>query len=341
MIGSGIGRLAALAAGWIAALLATSLALAQTPPAEFRPLRAEYEQFMSQMHERHGFDLPQLHLLFSKLQPNAGVIKAITTPSTAKPWYEFRSLFLDDWRVTNGARFWSDHADALARARRDFGVPEAIIVAIIGVETRYGRNTGSFRVAEALATLAFDVPGRQDYFQRELEYFLLLAREQGWDPWTTKGSYAGAMGMPQFMPSSYRRHAVDFNGNGKINLWSEPEDVIGSVASFLRNSGWREGSPVALPARVDGVDPKPLLEPGVKPTASLTDWAQRGAQPTVAADGALLASVFTLDQPTGPEYWFGLENFYALIQYNRSRNYAMAVYQLAQQIERVRSSEAQ
>jgi membrane-bound lytic murein transglycosylase B len=317
-------------------MLATTRVCAQTPPSEFRPLRAEYEQFMAYMHRTHGFDQRELHRWFSKVQTNQGVIKAITAPSTAKPWYEFKPLFVDESRIVNGVRFWTDNADTLARARREFGVPEAIVVSIIGIETRYGRNTGNFRVAEALATLGFDTPGRQEYFQRELEYFLLLAREQRWDPWTIKGSFAGAMGMPQFMPSSYRSQAIDYNGNGKINLWTEPADIIGSVASYLRKSGWKEGLPVVLPARVDGVDLKPLLDMGLKPAWPLADWAQRGVQSTTSADGALMASLFSLDLLDGPEYWLGLENFYALIQYNRSRNYAMAVYQLAQEIERGR-----
>lgn len=329
-------RWRALAAGGAAAFLLCGSALAQTPPPEFRPLRSDYEQFMSAMQRRHGFDLRKLHLLFAKLQPNQSVIKAITAPSTAKPWYEFKPLFVDESRILNGVRFWADHADTLARTRRDFGVPEAIIVSIIGIETRYGRHTGNFRVAEALATLGFDTPGRQEYFQRELEYFLLLAREQRWDPWATKGSYAGAMGMPQFMPSSYRRQAIDYNGNGRINLWTEPADIIGSVASYLRNSGWKDGLPVVLPARVEGLDPKPLLDMGLKPALPLAEWAQRGVQSTTPADGALMASLFSLDLLGGAEFWFGLDNFYALIQYNRSRNYAMAVYQLAQEIERER-----
>jgi membrane-bound lytic murein transglycosylase B len=312
-------------------------ALAQTPPAEFRPLRAEYEQFIGHMQRTHGFDPRELHRLFSTLQPNQSVIKAISAPSTAKPWFEFRPLFVDDARIVNGVRFWTDHAELLARAQQEFGVPEAVIVSIVGIETRYGRFSGNLRVVDSLATLAFDVPGRQDYFRGELEQFLLLAREQGWDPLSIKGSFAGAMGMPQFMPSSYRRRAIDYNANGRIDLWAEPADIIGSVASYLRTSGWKGGMPVVLPARVDGVDSKPLLDLGLKPSLTLTDWARRGAQSMTPADGTLLASLFSLDLLGGVEFWFGLDNFYALIQYNRSRNYAMAVYQLAQELERTRA----
>jgi membrane-bound lytic murein transglycosylase B len=320
-----------------AAIALLAPAAAQTPPTEFRPLRAEYEQFIGYMQGTHDFDARKLHLLFSKLQPNQNVIKAIGAPSTAKPWFEFKPLFVDDARIVNGARFWSDHAELLARARQEFGVPESVIVSIIGIETRYGRFTGNIRVVDALATLAFDVPGRQDFFRGELEQFLLLAREQRWDPAAIKGSFAGAMGMPQFMPSSYRRRAIDYDGNGRVDLWSEPADIVGSVASYLRTSGWKTGLAVVLPARVDGVDSKPLLDLGLKPSLTLSDWAQRGVQSMTPADGALMASLFSLDLLGGAEFWFGLENFYALIQYNRSRNYAMAVYQLAQELERTRA----
>jgi membrane-bound lytic murein transglycosylase B len=325
--------------GWLflLALLAIAPAHAQTPPPEFRPQRAEIEQFIARMQSTHGFDSRRLHLLFSKLQTNQSVIKAISAPSTAKPWYEFKPLFVDDQRVVNGARFWTDHAETLARARREFGVPESIIVSIVGIETRYGRFSGNFRVADALYTLAFDMPGRQEYFRKELEQLLLLAREQHWDPLSVKGSFAGAMGMPQFMPSSYRRQAIDYDGNGKINLWNEPADIIGSVASYLRNAGWKDGLPAVLPARVDGVESKPLLGMGLKPSLTVADWTQRGVQPTMPAEGTLMASLFSLDLLDGPEFWLGLDNFYALIQYNRSRNYAMAVIQLAQEIERERS----
>jgi membrane-bound lytic murein transglycosylase B len=338
---TGLRRYSAGLRRWAAAAFAAmgllAPALAQTPPAEFRPLRAEYEQFIGYMQRTHGFDPRELHLLFSKLQPNQNVIKAISAPSTAKPWFEFKPLFVDDARIVNGVRFWSDHGELLARAQQEFGVPESVIVSIVGIETRYGRFTGNIRVVDSLATLGFDVPGRQDYFRGELEQFLLLAREQRWDPGAVKGSFAGAMGMPQFMPSSYRRRAIDYDANGRVDLWTEPADIIGSVASYLRNAGWKGGLPVVLPARVDGVDAKPLLDLGLKPSLTLTDWSQRGVQSMTPADGTLLASLFSLDLLGGAELWFGLENFYALIQYNRSRNYAMAVYQLAQELERSRA----
>jgi membrane-bound lytic murein transglycosylase B len=336
----GLRRWSACLRRWVAALLGMALlapALAQTPPAEFRPLRAEYEQFIGNMQRAHGFDLRELHLLFSELQPNQNVIKAISAPSTAKPWFEFKPLFVDDSRIVNGVRYWTDNAELLTRAQQEFGVPAAVIVSIIGIETRYGRFTGNIRVLDALATLAFEVPGRQEYFRGELEQFLLLAREQRWDPLSIKGSFAGAMGMPQFMPSSYRRRAIDYDANGRVDLWNEPADIIGSVASYLRTSGWKGGMPVVLPARVDGVDSKPLLDLGLKPSLTLTDWAQRGVQSMTPAEGTLMASLFSLDLLGGAELWFGLENFYALIQYNRSRNYAMAVYQLAQELERTRA----
>jgi membrane-bound lytic murein transglycosylase B len=317
-------------------MLATTRVCAQTPPSEFRPLRAEYEQFMAYMHRTHGFDQRELHRWFSKVQTNQGVIKAITAPSTAKPWYEFKPLFIDDYRITNGARFWNDQAELLARARQEFGVPEPVIVAIIGIETRYGRSTGGYRVIEALATLAFDVPERQDYFRSELEQFLLLAREQGWDPLAIKGSFAGAMGLPQFMPSSYRRRAIDYSGDGHIDLWNDYADIIGSVASYLHNSGWKDGLPVVLPARIDGTDSAALLQIGVKPSLTMAEWSERGVRSSTPADSSLTVGLFSLELLGGPEFWLSSDNFFALLQYNRSRNYAMAVHDLAHEIQRER-----
>jgi membrane-bound lytic murein transglycosylase B len=317
-----------------------SNAIAQAPSAPVPSLRPELESLLDHMVRTHGFDANALRELLTKVQTNSGVQRAVAAPATAKPWYEFKPLFVDEARISGGVRYWSEHAETLERARRDFGVPEAIVVALIGIETRYGRVTGSFRVIDALATLAFDVPGRKDYFRGELEQFLLLARDQSWDPLAVRGSYAGAMGVPQFMPSSYRRYAVDFSGDGKIDLWSDPADVIGSVAAYLRQFGWKDGAPVVIPARVETTEAKALLELGLKPSLSLEQWRQRGVEPMSAVDGSALASLFSLDLVGGAEYWLGLDSFYALLQYNRSRNYAMAVLQLAAEIARERERTA-
>lgn len=305
---------------------------AQTPPDDFRPLRPEIEQFIAYMVRSNGFDAHELRTLFAQTQPNQGVTRAISAPTTSKPWYEFKPLFVDAGRVAGGVKFWADNADVLARASNEFGVPEAIIVALIGIETRYGKQTGGYRVMDALTTLAFDWPARGDYFRAELEEFLLLAREQHWDPLSVRGSFAGAMGLPQFMPRSYRRHAVDYNADGHIDLWTSPADVIGSVAGYLRFFGWRPGEPVAAPARIDAADAQPLLDVGLKPSLTVQEWRARGATGLGAVRPDLTACVFSLDLVGGPEFWFGFDNFYALLQYNRSRNYAMAIVELAREI---------
>lgn len=306
---------------------------AQTPPNDYRPLRAPIEKFIAQMAYAHGFDQTALRTLFAQVQPSQGVMKAIGAPSTSKSWYEFKPLFVDAGRIGGGVRYWNENAGTLSRARNEFGVPEAVIVALIGIETRYGRNTGGYRVIDALSTLAFDWPARGDFFRGELEEFLLLCREQSWDPLTVKGSFAGAMGLAQFMPGSYRRHGLDYDADGRIDLWTNSSDVIGSVASYLRFYGWKDGQPIVAPARVEG-DPKPLLEIGLKPSLTLDQWRMRGAHPLSPMPDQLNASLFSLDLIGGPEYWFGFDNFYALLQYNRSRNYVMAIYELAIEITR-------
>jgi len=309
---------------------------AQPPPNDYRPLRPPLEKFIIQMAHTHGFDLHALRALFAQVQTNQGVVKAIGAPSTAKFWYEFKPLFVDAGRIVGGVKYWNENAGVLARARSEFGVPEAVIVALIGIETRYGRNTGGYRVIDALSTLAFDVPARGDFFRGELEEFLLLCREQNWDPLTVKGSFAGAMGLAQFMPGSYRRHAMDYDGDGHIDLWNNSTDVIGSVASYLHFFGWKDGQPIVAPARVEAVDPRALLDVGLKPSLTLEQWRARGARPLTPMPDVLNASMFSLDLIGGAEYWFGFDNFYALLQYNRSRNYVMAIYELSIEITRER-----
>jgi membrane-bound lytic murein transglycosylase B len=318
-------------------LLLPILLWAQSDEAEGRPpLRPEVQAFVAHMVQTHGFDAAELTRLLSGIKPNKGVQKAIAAPSTARPWYEFRPLFLDAWRIENGVRFWDEHAQVLARARAQFGVPEAVIVSIIGIETRYGRHTGSFKTLDALYTLAFEAQNRPAYFRSELEQFLVLCRERGWDPAEISGSFAGALGLPQFMPSSYRRYAIDYDGDGQVDLWGNAEDAIGSVASYLKQFGWRDGEPVVAPVRLDGADADALLATGLKPSITVTEWRGRGVQPLGETPANATAALFRLDLLGGPEYWLGFDNFWTLLQYNRSRNYAMAVHQLALELVRER-----
>jgi len=322
----------------VRACVALALSYAMNCPAQpaqedSTPLRPEIEKFIADMAQAHGFSVRELRALFAKVQPSSDVARAMSAPATAKPWYEFKPLFVDQGRVAGGVKFWNDNAEVLTQARAEFGVPESIIVALIGVETRYGRNTGSYRVLDTLTLLAFDWPSRRDFFRRELEQFLLLAREQGWDPLTIKGSFAGALGMPQFMPGSYRRYAIDYNKDGQIDLWRNSADVIGSVASYLKEFGWKEGEPVVAPARVDAADRQALLDLGLKPSLSLDQWRTRGVDSSLALPDSLVACLFSVDLVSGPEFWLGFTNFYTLLEYNRSRNYAMAIVALAREIE--------
>jgi membrane-bound lytic murein transglycosylase B len=308
--------------------------LAQAPTSKLKP---EVEAFIAQMVANHRFEAPALRTLFGQIKPHEGVIKAIRAPSTAKPWHEFRSIFVTPTRTSGGVAFWNDHAGWLERAREAYGVPEEIIVSIIGVETIYGKRLGSFRVMDALYTLGFELPERAPYFRGETEQFLLMTRENALDPLDVKGSFAGAMGLPQFMPTSYRKYAVDFDGDGRIDLWNSIADVIGSVANYLRVFGWTWGDPVTASARISGEHVKSVLEAGLKPHMSLEQLLQKGVEPVEPLHPDTPAGLFTLEAVEGPEYWLAFNNFYVITRYNRSRNYAMAVHQLAEAIARERA----
>ena len=297
----------------------------------------EVAAFILEMQERHGFESEFLQYRFSRLQPNETVLKAIRPPAVPelqRSWERYRARFLNERRVAAGIRFWNENATTLKRASAIYGVPEEVIVAIIGVETEYGRNTGKFGVMQALATLAFRYPPRAPFFRSELENYLLLARENGFDPLVLKGSYAGAMGIPQFMQSSQRRYAVDFDGDGKVDLTRSVEDAIGSVASFLAQHGWEAGSPVAVPATVEG-DAAPLVALGIRPEKPLGELAAAGLR--AEGDATRPAAVIDLVSPgQTTEYWAGFQNFYVITRYNRSSFYAMSVFQLAEEIRRQR-----
>ena len=317
----------------LALILLAPLALACPPTAQAQPdkLAPQVRKFIGHMARAHGFDVRALRTLLAGAQPNREVLRAVAAPVTSRPWYQFRPLCVDDMQVSEGVQFWHDNAALLERARRDFGVPEDIVIAVIAIESRFGRYAGGYRVIDSLYTLAFVWPNRAAYFRGELEQFLVLAREQGWDAGSVQGSFAGALGWPQFMPSSYRRFALDYSGDGRVDLWDDVADIVGSVANYLQQSGWRDGQPVAARAQLDGIDPNPLLQLGPKPQL-LSQWAQRGVSSAEDIAQALSASLFALELADGPEYWLGFDNFHILLRYNPSRNYAMAVYQLAQEI---------
>jgi membrane-bound lytic murein transglycosylase B len=296
--------------------------------------RADVREFIGEMAARHGFDPVRLQALFNRVQVQPSIIAAMDRPAEAKPWHEYRSIFINARRVRGGVEFWRTHAATLARAEQVYGVPPEIVVAIIGVETQYGGNMGRHRVLEALATLAFDYPRRADFFRKELEAYLLLTRAEGIDPLALRGSYAGAMGWGQFMPTSYLNYAVDFDGDGRRDLWQNPRDAIGSVANYFRQHGWRPGEPVVVPARIGdpaaaGLITRRLTTP---PTDSIASWRARGVAPLAPVGDRQAALLLELAGRAGPEHWLAFHNFYVITRYNRSQLYAMAVYQLSQEI---------
>ena len=323
--------------GLIAAILAT--ALAACVPVQAKSERPDYgshdkaRSFIDDMVERHGFDRAELVDLFSQAQRRDDILELMRKPAEKELlWFEYRKIFLTSSRIDGGVTFWKEHADILRRASQEYGVDPQVIVAIIGVETRYGGNTGRHRVLDALSTLAFDYPPRSKFFTGELEQYLLLAREEDIDLLATTGSYAGAMGYGQFIPSSYRHYAVDFSKDGKRDLWNSPQDIIGSVANYFHQHGWKPGAPVATPATVTGNDYHAILELGYKPNTVLDALRHDGITPVGDFPDDLVAALIKFDQQDGPEYWLGFNNFYTITRYNRSPLYAMAVYQLSEEI---------
>lgn len=298
------------------------------------PLRPEIDSFIDEMVAKHGFQRASLRRLFRQAQPRPAVIRAISTPGTARPWYEFRASYVEERRIAAGIEFWRQHATALKRAQREYGVPEELIVATIGVETVYGRNMGRFRVLEALSMLAFDYPPRAALFRSELEAFLLLTREVGLDAMSIRGSYAGAMGIPQFLPSSYRKYAVDFDGDGRPDIWSSASDAVGSVANYYRSFGWETGAPVVIEASASGDEVESVLAAEFRPHSRIAELKQRGIAPLSPVDEEALAMLVRVEAESGNQYWLGLQNFYVITRYNRSVNYALAVYELAQELKK-------
>jgi len=319
--------------------LTTSLLLlaAYTPSVGAEANQGEFDDFAARMEQRHGMDRERVMAWLNGSQHRQSIIDAISSPAEGLPWHRYRGIFVKSGRIRGGTEFWHEQRDLLTRAEQRYGVPPGVIVAIMGVETGYGRHSGSHRVIDALRTLAFDYPPRSEFFRSELETYLLLTREQGIDPMKPKGSYAGAMGMPQFIASSYRDYAVDFNDNGQVDLWNETADAIGSVANYLAEHGWRQGEPIATPARVEGDGWRQFDTSGLKPNTTVGELRSAGVEPAAGnyPDSAG-ARLLVLDGGDGNEYWVARHNFYVVTRYNHSALYALAVHQLGEAIgERV------
>ena len=335
--------LAAALLGVLPAMLLAAPARAQAaaaPLAGFDPGRPEIASFVDEVAKRDGFRRGELRRLLREAQPQPKIIDIMTRPiEQVAPWWEYRAHFLTPERIDEGVEFWLDHRQALEQFAAQYQVPPEYLVAIIGTETRYGRNTGSWRTLDALATLAFDYPPRAHYFREELEQFLLLARENKLDPLATRGSYAGALGVPQFMPSVYRRYAVDADAGRRCDLWDNWDDILASVGNYLNRYGWDPGAPVLAETTLDP-DPDFTIEPhNLELNETVGDLAARGVRLDISVPPETPALLLSAEQPDGPAYRVGFHNFYVLTRYNNSARYGMAVYDLAQAIaQRVRST---
>ena len=292
-----------------------------------------FNQFVRQMTAKHRFNEAELRGLFQAVNIQQPILDAMSKPAEAKPWHQYRDIFMTEARIAGGVEFWRANRAALIAVERQYGVPAEIVVAIIGVETKYGAHTGKYRVIDALATLGFAYPPRSDFFLKELENFLVLCRQEQLDPLQPMGSYAGAMGFPQFMPSSYLAYAKDFDLDHKRDIWRNPVDAIASVGNYFAANGWRRGGAIVFQVAANGESYRQALSKGVKPDSTVGQLRRLQVKtPTMLADSesAKLLSYPLLDHE---ELWLGLHNFYVITRYNHSPLYAMAVFQLSQAIK--------
>lgn len=298
--------------------------------------QARVQAFIDEMVTEHQFDKSALIDLFGKVRPQQKVLDAISRPAErVLQWHQYRNIFITDKRIQQGADFWATHADTLTRAEQELGVAAEYVVAIIGVETFYGRHKGKYRVIDSLATLAFDYPPRAKFFRKELVEFLLLTREEGFDPLALVGSYAGAMGFGQFISSSMRAYAIDFDGDGQRDILTNPVDAIGSVANYFLRHGWRGDDYVVVPAALSDAAPAELVATGLKLDHSVATLRTKGVYVS-SVDADREAALLRMETTLGPQFWVALNDFYVITRYNHSPMYALAVHQLAQAIKAAR-----
>jgi len=293
----------------------------------------EVRDFIDSMVSEHAYDRDTLENVLQQATSQETILEAIARPAErTKEWHEYRDIFLTDARVKAGAAFWREHSEALDRISKETGVDVEILVGIIGVETYFGRRTGNYRVLDALVTLAFEYPPRSKFFRNELEQFLLLVREEEMEAIDATGSYAGAMGRPQFMPSSYRAYAVDSSADGKRDIWTNWADVIGSVANYFVRHGWRSNNQVVAQASLSHQWRGDPPENTLKPQETVTSLSHQGVLFVTDLAGDQQSQLLTLIGDDGEEYWVGFHNFFVITRYNRSVMYALAVHQLGQEI---------
>ena len=292
---------------------------------------------IDEMVEEHKFNKAELSQLFKQVEFQPKIIETMSRPAESKPWHQYRPIFLTEKRINGGVKFWQENAELLTQVEKEYGVPAHIIVAIIGVETYYGRHKGTYKVIEALSTLGFGYPKRSKFFRGQIKEFLLMAREEKRDPLEFLGSYAGAMGMPQFIPSSFRHYAVDFDKDGRRDLWGNRSDIIGSVANYFNRHHWKVGEPVTARAEIPKTSMERFIKKEVKPYISLSKLKAAGVTPEKSLVEQQVTLLALDSDEQSKEYWVTLHNFYVITRYNRSPLYAMAVHQLS---EAIRSSRA-
>jgi membrane-bound lytic murein transglycosylase B len=316
----------------MAALLVPGLALASAEQS-YKGHEA-VNVLIDELVAEEGFSRAELEGVFAGAVRKQSILDAISRPAEKRlAWHQYRKIFVTSKRAAQGVEFYEKHRATLDRAASVTGVPAEIIVAILGVETRYGRLTGSYRVIDALSTLAFDYPKRSRFFRGELKHFMILTREQKLDPSALKGSYAGAMGYGQFISRSYRAYAVDFDDDGLIDIWNNPVDAIGSVANYFKAHGWRPGEPVTSRAEVKANYRADRFDGKLKPKLAVGDLRASNIYPLEAYPAEAKATAMRFEGEKGEEFWVGLHNFYVITRYNHSSMYAMAVYQLSQEIK--------
>ncbi len=295
--------------------------------------RNDVQQFISDMASRHGLPAEQIEAIIAQAARQTRVLELISKPAEGKPWRDYRPIFVNEKRIAAGVEFWNENEPLLENAEIRYGVPPEIITAIIGVETFYGTRMGRFPVLDSLATLGFDYPPRSKFFSKELEQFILFTLEEGMDPFSLKGSYAGAMGMGQFIPSSYRQYAVDFDQDGQRDLFGSAADAIGSVANYFARHKWRQGGRIATRARVNGKQYTKLKANERKPRYTVRQLKKAGIMPLDELPADEKLSFLALNGRKGKEFWLGHHNFFVITQYNHSVKYALAVYELSEAIK--------
>ena len=293
--------------------------------------REAVKSFIAMMSDKHAYDPAMLTDWFRKAVRQDATLKSLDKPAESLPWHRYRKIFMTEKRINKGVEFWRENQALLRRAQQAYGVPPEIITAIIGVETFYGKYKGKYPVFDTLTTIAFDYPKRASFFKKELEQYLLLIREEDLDAHSLLGSYAGAMGKPQFISSSYRNYAVDFDDDSKRDLLTNTADAIGSVANYFSKHGWKPGEAIAVTANYSSNNQ--FTEYDMQPALSISALSKHGLFPSQPVLASALATPIQLQQTQSKEYWFGLHNFYVITRYNHSNLYAMAVYQLSQSIK--------